>query len=125
MIPFGVPFLWLVREGSGWPHAPQCPISLGLGLQYPLAFALSFSRWLCTHPELYRLPVVLKAVGPMVPGDLLAKGSLVSGCASLEWAGLAGPWLTVFWISCRAEEGTQEAGRQGSRARIMCRVEAP
>ncbi|XP_051009070.1 paladin [Acomys russatus] len=45
--------------------------------QYPLAFALSFSRWLCTHPELYRLPVMsLNAVGPMVPGDLIAKGSL-------------------------------------------------
>lgn len=44
--------------------------------QYPLAFALSFSRWLCTHPELYRLPVVLNSVGPLVPGDLIAKGSL-------------------------------------------------
>ncbi|EGV93769.1 Paladin [Cricetulus griseus] len=44
--------------------------------QYPLAFALSFSRWLCTHPELYRLPVMLSPVGPMTPGDLIAKGSL-------------------------------------------------
>ncbi|XP_023365374.1 paladin [Otolemur garnettii] len=44
--------------------------------QYPLAFALSFSRWLCVHPELYRLPVMLNSAGPMAPGDLLAKGSL-------------------------------------------------
>ncbi|XP_012618065.1 paladin [Microcebus murinus] len=46
--------------------------------QYPLAFALSFSRWLCVHPELYRLPVTLSSVGPMAPGDLIAKGSLAA-----------------------------------------------
>uniref|UniRef100_A0A8C5KMV4 Paladin n=1 Tax=Jaculus jaculus TaxID=51337 RepID=A0A8C5KMV4_JACJA len=44
--------------------------------QYPLAFALSFSRWLCAHASLYRLPVMLKSVGPMAPGDLIAKGFL-------------------------------------------------
>ncbi|XP_058399242.1 paladin [Diceros bicornis minor] len=44
--------------------------------QYPLAFALSFSRWLCAHPELYRLPVTLTSAGPVVPGDLITKGSL-------------------------------------------------
>lgn len=44
--------------------------------QYPLAFALSFSRWLCAHPELYRLPVTLSSVGPLAPGDLIAKGCL-------------------------------------------------
>ncbi|XP_062959027.1 paladin isoform X1 [Cynocephalus volans] len=44
--------------------------------QYPLAFALSFSRWLCAHPELYRLPVTLSPVGPMAPGDLISRGSL-------------------------------------------------
>ncbi|XP_069316797.1 paladin [Eulemur rufifrons] len=44
--------------------------------QYPLAFALSFSRWLCVHPELYRLPVTLSSAGPVAPGDLIAKGSL-------------------------------------------------
>lgn len=44
--------------------------------QYPLAFALSFGRWLCIHPELYRLPVLLSSVGPMAPGDLISKGSL-------------------------------------------------
>ncbi|XP_058154954.1 paladin isoform X2 [Dasypus novemcinctus] len=46
--------------------------------QHPLAFALSFSRWLCTHPELYRLPVTLSPAGPPVPRDLIAKGSLVA-----------------------------------------------
>uniref|UniRef100_A0A8D2DN05 Paladin n=1 Tax=Sciurus vulgaris TaxID=55149 RepID=A0A8D2DN05_SCIVU len=44
--------------------------------QYPLAFALSFSRWLCVHPELYRLPVTLSPAGPPAPRDLLATGSL-------------------------------------------------
>lgn len=44
--------------------------------QYPLAFALSFSRWLCAHPELYRLPVTLSLGGPVAPRDLLAQGSL-------------------------------------------------
>nr|XP_020733064.1 paladin [Odocoileus virginianus texanus]XP_020733065.1 paladin [Odocoileus virginianus texanus]XP_020733066.1 paladin [Odocoileus virginianus texanus]XP_020733068.1 paladin [Odocoileus virginianus texanus]XP_020733069.1 paladin [Odocoileus virginianus texanus] len=44
--------------------------------QYPLAFSLSFSRWLCVHPELYRLPVTLSSVGPMAPRDLIALGSL-------------------------------------------------
>ncbi|KAF6110531.1 phosphatase domain containing paladin 1 [Phyllostomus discolor] len=44
--------------------------------QYPLAFALSFSRWLCAHPELYRLPVTLSSAGPLAPGDLIAKGCL-------------------------------------------------
>lgn len=44
--------------------------------QYPLAFALSFSRWLCAHPELYRLPLTLSSAGPLAPRDLLAEGSL-------------------------------------------------
>ncbi|CAI9177611.1 unnamed protein product [Rangifer tarandus platyrhynchus] len=51
--------------------------------QYPLAFALSFSRWLCVHPELYRLPVTLSSVGPVAPRDLIALGSLVSGADDL------------------------------------------
>ncbi|XP_061261220.1 paladin isoform X2 [Bos javanicus] len=46
--------------------------------QYPLAFALSFSRWLCVHPELYRLPVILSSAGPVAPKDLIALGSLVA-----------------------------------------------
>ncbi|XP_033698488.1 paladin isoform X2 [Tursiops truncatus] len=44
--------------------------------QYPLAFALSFSRWLCARPELYRLPVTLSSAGPVAPGDLITTGSL-------------------------------------------------
>uniref|UniRef100_A0A2R8MZD3 Paladin n=1 Tax=Callithrix jacchus TaxID=9483 RepID=A0A2R8MZD3_CALJA len=44
--------------------------------QYLLAFALSFSRWLCAHPELYRLPRTLSSAGPVAPRDLLAEGSL-------------------------------------------------
>ncbi|KAM6182282.1 paladin [Erethizon dorsatum] len=44
--------------------------------QYPLAFALSFSRWLCAHPKLYRLPVTLSSGGPVTPRDLLAQVSL-------------------------------------------------
>ncbi|KAK2098509.1 Paladin [Saguinus oedipus] len=57
------------------------PVSLSspflcLGLQYLLAFALSFSRWLCAHPELYRLPMTLSSAGPVAPRDLLAEGSL-------------------------------------------------
>lgn len=78
--------LWLLA-GPCWPTPgwressdglrPEC-LSLCLGLQYPLAFALSFSRWLCAHPELSRLPVTLSSAGPVVPRDLMAKGSLVS-----------------------------------------------
>ncbi|KAJ8795002.1 hypothetical protein J1605_018589, partial [Eschrichtius robustus] len=44
--------------------------------QYPLAFALSFSRWLCARPELYRLPVTLSSAGPVAPRDLITTGSL-------------------------------------------------
>ncbi|XP_040831826.1 paladin isoform X1 [Ochotona curzoniae] len=44
--------------------------------QYPLALALSFSRWLCAHPELCRLPVTPSLAGPLSPRDLIAKGSL-------------------------------------------------
>ncbi|KAL0616927.1 Paladin, partial [Plecturocebus cupreus] len=44
--------------------------------QYLLAFALSFSRWLCAHPELYRLPMTLSSAGPVAPRDLITEGSL-------------------------------------------------
>ncbi|XP_006889104.1 PREDICTED: paladin [Elephantulus edwardii] len=44
--------------------------------QYLLAFALSFSRWLCAHPELYRLPLTLSRAEPVAPSDLIAKGTL-------------------------------------------------
>lgn len=45
--------------------------------QYPLAFALNFSRWLCTHPELYHLPVTLNPATALAPQDLMAQGALV------------------------------------------------
>ncbi|XP_017728627.1 PREDICTED: paladin isoform X2 [Rhinopithecus bieti] len=35
-----------------------------------------FSRWLCAHPELYRLPVTLSSAGPVALRDLIAEGSL-------------------------------------------------
>uniref|UniRef100_A0A8C0I395 Phosphatase domain containing paladin 1 n=1 Tax=Balaenoptera musculus TaxID=9771 RepID=A0A8C0I395_BALMU len=43
--------------------------------QYPLAFALSFSRWLCARPELYHLPVTLSSAGPVAPRDLITLGT--------------------------------------------------
>ncbi|XP_047925552.2 paladin isoform X2 [Anser cygnoides] len=45
--------------------------------QYPLGFALSFSRWMCRHPELYRLQADIGSSELAVPGDLLAKGTRV------------------------------------------------
>uniref|UniRef100_A0A8C3CGE6 Paladin n=1 Tax=Cairina moschata TaxID=8855 RepID=A0A8C3CGE6_CAIMO len=45
--------------------------------QYPLGFALSFSRWMCRHPELYRLQADIGSPELAVPGDLLAKGARV------------------------------------------------
>ncbi|MBZ3871993.1 Paladin [Sciurus carolinensis] len=52
------------------------PFNYYLYKQNTLTFALSFSRWLCAHPELYRLPVTLSSAGHPAPRDLLAKGSL-------------------------------------------------
>uniref|UniRef100_A0A8C3CD58 Phosphatase domain containing paladin 1 n=1 Tax=Cairina moschata TaxID=8855 RepID=A0A8C3CD58_CAIMO len=46
--------------------------------QYPLGFALSFSRWMCRHPELYRLQADIGSPELAVPGDLLAKGARVA-----------------------------------------------
>ncbi|XP_006837528.1 PREDICTED: paladin [Chrysochloris asiatica] len=76
-------------QGSGSQHSLQQRALLSLERyfylilfnyylheQYRLAFALSFSRWLCAHSELYRLPLTLSSVGPLAPEDLIAKGSL-------------------------------------------------
>lgn len=52
---------------------PECSVSLSRGRQYPLAFALSFSRWMCGHPELYRLQVKVNLMEPLVTGELAAK----------------------------------------------------
>ncbi|XP_065602070.1 paladin [Cyrtonyx montezumae] len=45
--------------------------------QYPLGFALSFSRWMCRHPELYRLQESMNSSELTITGDLITKGTRV------------------------------------------------
>ncbi|KFP03896.1 Paladin, partial [Calypte anna] len=45
--------------------------------QYPLGFALSFSRWMCRHPELYRLQAEMNSSELSITGDLITKGTRV------------------------------------------------
>ncbi|XP_038599862.1 paladin isoform X1 [Tachyglossus aculeatus] len=45
--------------------------------QYPLAFALNFSRWMCGHPELYRLQTNMIPVELAGTAELIAKGTRV------------------------------------------------
>uniref|UniRef100_A0A8C2TD83 Phosphatase domain containing paladin 1 n=1 Tax=Coturnix japonica TaxID=93934 RepID=A0A8C2TD83_COTJA len=45
--------------------------------QYPLGFALSFSRWMCRHPELYRLQASMNSSELTITGDLITKGTRV------------------------------------------------
>ncbi|XP_029818471.1 paladin [Manacus vitellinus] len=45
--------------------------------QYPLGFALSFSRWMCRHPELYRLQAGMNCSELTVTVDLVTKGTRV------------------------------------------------
>uniref|UniRef100_A0A8D0HG44 Paladin n=1 Tax=Sphenodon punctatus TaxID=8508 RepID=A0A8D0HG44_SPHPU len=45
--------------------------------QYPLVFALSFSRWMCGHPELYRLQMIMNLSELTVTGELITKGTRV------------------------------------------------
>ncbi|NXO77268.1 PALD protein, partial [Sitta europaea] len=45
--------------------------------QYPLGFALSFSRWMCRHPELYRLQADMDRSELTVTAELLTKGTRV------------------------------------------------
>ncbi|CAM4593654.1 paladin isoform X1 [Caretta caretta] len=45
--------------------------------QYPLAFALNFSRWRCGHPELYRLQMNMNLSELTVTGELITKGTRV------------------------------------------------
>lgn len=64
--------------------------------QYPLGFALSFSRWMCRHPELYRLQAEMNASELTVTGDLVTKGTrvLVStrpGCRDLAGGSSSSP----------------------------------
>uniref|UniRef100_G3W985 Phosphatase domain containing paladin 1 n=1 Tax=Sarcophilus harrisii TaxID=9305 RepID=G3W985_SARHA len=75
LIPFSSPPL----QGNGGPEPQQqktlqsleryfylIAFNYYLHEQYPLAFALSFSRWMCGHPELYRLQVKVSS-GPGPP----------------------------------------------------------
>ncbi|XP_062989070.1 paladin isoform X2 [Elgaria multicarinata webbii] len=45
--------------------------------QYPLAFALNFSRWMCRHPELYRLQANMNQSELTVTGEQITKGARV------------------------------------------------
>ncbi|NXD44254.1 PALD protein, partial [Copsychus sechellarum] len=45
--------------------------------QYPLGFALSFSRWMCRHPELYRLQAGMNCAELTVSAELVTKGARV------------------------------------------------
>ncbi|NXN85107.1 PALD protein, partial [Bombycilla garrulus] len=45
--------------------------------QYPLGFALSFSRWMCRHPELYRLQAGMNGSELTVTAELVTKGARV------------------------------------------------
>ncbi|MGH0123498.1 UNVERIFIED_CONTAM: hypothetical protein FKN15_012267 [Acipenser sinensis] len=43
--------------------------------QYPLAFALNFSKWMCSHPWVYRLLASMNFSELSVPVDLVTKGT--------------------------------------------------
>ncbi|CAJ0923827.1 unnamed protein product [Ranitomeya imitator] len=45
--------------------------------QYPLAFALSFSRWMCMHPWIYRLQATMNLSELTVSAELITKGTRV------------------------------------------------
>ncbi|KAM4703626.1 paladin [Rhinophrynus dorsalis] len=45
--------------------------------QYPLAFALSFSRWMCMHPWIYRLQANMNLSELTLSGELITKGTRV------------------------------------------------
>lgn len=45
--------------------------------QYPLAFALSFSRWMCMHPWIYRLQATMNLSELTLSGELITKGTRV------------------------------------------------
>lgn len=48
-----------------------------VSFQYPLAFALSFSRWMCSHPWIYRLQASMNLSELTVSGELITKGTRV------------------------------------------------
>ncbi|XP_068115050.1 paladin [Hyperolius riggenbachi] len=43
--------------------------------QYPLAFALSFSRWMCAHPWIYRLQANMNLSELTLTGEIITKGT--------------------------------------------------
>ncbi|KAM4636226.1 paladin isoform 2-T2 [Discoglossus pictus] len=45
--------------------------------QYPLAFALNFSRWMCMHPWIYRLQANMNMSEVTLSGELITKGTRV------------------------------------------------
>ncbi|XP_053306637.1 paladin isoform X2 [Spea bombifrons] len=45
--------------------------------QYPLAFALNFSRWMCMHPWIYRLQANMNLSELTLSGELVTKGTRV------------------------------------------------
>ncbi|KAB0398331.1 hypothetical protein E2I00_001291 [Balaenoptera physalus] len=82
--------------------------------QYPLAFALSFSRWLCARPELYRLPVTLSSVGPVAPRDLITTGSLALGSILAYLTDNKRKLQQVVWVNLREEAVLECDGRTHS-----------
>lgn len=50
--------------------------------KYALAFSLNFSRWMCRHPELYRMHANMNLSELTVKGEQIIKGArvLVSEC---------------------------------------------
>ncbi|XP_041260969.1 paladin isoform X2 [Onychostruthus taczanowskii] len=81
--------------------------------QYPLGFALSFSRWMCRHPELYRLQAGTNCAELTVTTELVTKGARVLSLGSVL------RYLTdakrkhsrIVWINLR-EEAVLEGNEQ-------------
>ncbi|KAJ6657742.1 hypothetical protein lerEdw1_001929 [Lerista edwardsae] len=77
--------------------------------QYPLAFALDFSRWMCRHSELYRLQANMNLSELTITGEQITKGArvlvseppcflgLVWGCQEISLTHL----LPVVWLYAR------------------------
>lgn len=70
---FGVNFIFtlIFPPGSLWG------LTIGCVSQYPLAFATSFSRWMCCHAWLYRLLACTNLSELSAPAELVTKGARV------------------------------------------------
>lgn len=89
--------LWVVVRGRGCEPrltARPPPSSPAPRRQYPLGFALSFSRWMCRHPELYRLQAEMNSSELTVTGDLITKGTRVLVSTHPGWRD--GGWLLLI-----------------------------